>query len=153
MPVTSTSRDFKAKFAFTVEIQGVSYAGFKTCSEIGASIEGIDHREGGAPLPQRDLGLVTYRDVTLERGATDENHLWEWWQEHVDAAKYGGSADAHKRQADVVEWTRLKTAVRGRWRLLNCFLVDFTASGGYDSEANENAMEKIVLRYDSFEKV
>ena len=45
----------------------------------------IDYREGGEALTVRKLpGLVTYANITLKRGITDDADLWAWRQKAMD---------------------------------------------------------------------
>jgi phage tail-like protein len=62
-----------------VEIDGITRAGFRECSGLDTSQDAGEYREGTDPLTVRKLpGLITYSNISLKRGITDDAELWEW---------------------------------------------------------------------------
>jgi phage tail-like protein len=70
-------------YNFLVEIDGITRAGFRDCQGLDSSSPAIDYREGNdAQLTTRKLpGLVSFPNITLSRGLTDDAELWEWRQQ------------------------------------------------------------------------
>src|SRR5215208_131244 len=67
-------------YNFAVEIEGVTRAGFKTCAGLDSSNAVTKYREGDdKTLAQRQIpGLLSFSNVTLTRGITDDHALWDW---------------------------------------------------------------------------
>lgn len=72
-------------FNFRVEIDGIQQAGFQEVSGLEASTPSVDYREGTDPKHVRKLpGLNTYAAITLKRGITSSDELWQWRQTVID---------------------------------------------------------------------
>jgi phage tail-like protein len=150
MPVIGTPRSFHKKFKFIVEIDGVASAGFQKCSELSVEVANVQYSEGGALIPNKSPGRLTFADVTLERGATDDADLFDWMQEVADASANAGLNEPDfKRNLDIVQQDRDGSELR-RWRLNGAWPVKFVA-GDWDNEADENVIESVTLTYDFFE--
>ncbi len=148
--VFGNPRVFHAKFKFTVEIDEVVRAAFRTCSELSAEIAKIEQSEGGALTPNKSPGRVTFTDITLERGATDDFDLFTWFRQTVNASANVGQDDpTFKRDVDIVQQSRSGAEVR-RWNLVQAWPTKFVA-GEWDNEADENTIESITLTYDYFD--
>lgn len=145
MAIFGVSRQYYKKFKFEVEILGVVYAGFQTCSDIRTQVAKIEHHEGGSLIPNKSPGRVTVPDVTLTRGATDDLDLYLWMQEVVAAGSILVEPD-FKRTIDIVQRNRRGDELR-RWTLVNAWPIDFKA-GDWDNDADENTMEEVILAYD-----
>jgi phage tail-like protein len=151
MPVIGTPRSFHKKFKFIVEIDGVASAGFQKCSELSVEVANVQYSEGGALIPNKSPGRLTFADVTLERGATDDADLFDWMQEVADASANAGLNEPEfKRNLDIVQQDRDGSELR-RWRLNGAWPVKFVA-GDWDNEADENVIESVTLTYDFFER-
>jgi phage tail-like protein len=72
-------------FNFLVEIDGITRAGFQECSGLDSSTDLVEYREGADPNHKRKLtGLNTFSNITLKRGITDSDELWQWRQSAVN---------------------------------------------------------------------
>jgi phage tail-like protein len=152
MPVIGTPRTFHKKFKFIVEIDGVASAGFQKCSELSVEVANVQYSEGGALIPNKSPGRLTFADVTLERGATEDQDLFDWLTEVADASANAGLNEPEfKRNLDIVQQDRDGSELR-RWRLHNAWPVKFVA-GDWDNEADENVIESVTLTYDFFDLV
>jgi len=150
MPVIGTPRTFHKKFKFVVEIDGVASAGFQKCSELSVEVANVQYSEGGALIPNKSPGRLTFADVTLERGATQDQDLFDWMTQVADASANAGLNEPEfKRNLDIVQQDRDGSELR-RWRLNNAWPVKFVA-GDWDNEADENVIESVTLTYDFFE--
>lgn len=151
MPIAGTPRNFHKKFAFRLESEGLSYGGFNKCSEIKATVAVVEQYEGGALTPDKSPGRVTIADITLERGASQDDDLWQWFKEVVRVRANSGVVDgAYKRDLTLLQLDRDGTVIR-KWELYGAWPNDFVA-GDWDNDADENVMEKVVLSIDAFDK-
>jgi len=150
MAVIGTPRTFQKKFKFIVEIDDIASAGFTTCSELSAEVAKVEHFEGGAVIPDKSPGRATFTDITLERGATTDRDMWDWFKSVIDAAANSGLLDPeYKRNLDIVQQDRDGSTIR-RWRVENAWPVKFIA-GDWDNNADENVIESVTLTFDTFD--
>jgi phage tail-like protein len=144
------SRSFHKKFKFVVEINAFGSSAWQKCSELSAEIAKIEQWEGGALIPDKSPGRVTFSDCTLERGATQDEDCYSWFKEVANVSANSGLVDdEYKRGGDVVQQDRDGKSLR-RWRLTKAWPTKFMA-GDWDNTADENVMESITLTYDSFD--
>lgn len=149
MPIIGTPRTFHKKFAYVVEIDQLQSAGFQKCSELSVEVASIDYYEGGSLLPNKSPGRLKFADITLERGATKDQDLFDWFSDVADAAANAGLPEPlFKRNLDLVQQDRDGTTLR-RWRLFGAWPVKFVA-GAWDNESDENVIESVTLTYDYF---
>lgn len=150
MTIRGTPRSYYKKFAFVVEIEGVAFAGFQNCSELQAELAVIEQFEGGRLTPNKSPGRVTVSDLTLERGATSDRDLWDWFKKVVDMnANAGLVDDQFKRDLEIVQLDRDGTPLV-RWAVYGSWPSTFVA-GSWDNDADENVMESVTLTIDTFE--
>lgn len=81
MTVIGNPPSFHKKFNFIVEIDDVAHAGFQKCSELSVGVANVQYFEGGSLIPNKSPGRLTFVDVTLERGATQDRDLFDWLQD------------------------------------------------------------------------
>lgn len=151
MPVGSP-RSFYKKFKFVIEIDGFTYFGFQKCSELSAEVAVVEHREGGSLLPDKTPGLVTVPNITLERGATDDEEMFNWFKEVVDMAANLGEGlpdPGYARDLDIVQQDRDGSELR-RWPIKNAWPRKFVA-GEWDNEADEVVITMLELVIERFE--
>jgi len=150
VPVIGSPRSFHKKFKFVCEIDGVAYAGFSKVSSLEVEVANVMHFEGGALTPNKSPGRLTFADVTLERGATQDKDLFKWFQDVARLSSGLGLPDiAYKRNLDIVQQERDGTTLR-RWSLYRAWPVKFVA-GDWDNGSDENVIESVTLTYDYFE--
>jgi phage tail-like protein len=148
MPIVGTPRTFHKRFSFVVESDWAS-SGFQKCSELSVEVASIEYYEGGALIPSKSPGRLKFADVTLERGATKDQDLFEWLQQVADASANAGLVEPRfKRSLDIVQQDRDGSTLR-RWSLAGAWPVKFVA-GAWDNEADENVIESVTLTYDFF---
>jgi phage tail-like protein len=152
MPVLGTPRTFDKKWKFIVEIDSFSYAGFSKCSELSAEVASIEHREGGVLIPNKSPGLMTVADITLERGATSDFSLYQWFSDVARASSNRGLADpGFRRNLDIVQQD-LDGETLKRWNVVGAWPKKFVA-GEWDNDADEVVLESVTLAIDYFELV
>lgn len=143
---------FHKKFKFIIEEAGIAVAAFQKASELSVEAAKIEYYEGGSLTPNKSPGRLTFSDVTLDRGVTADQDLYNWFKQVADAAADTGLNEPDfKRTLDIVQQDRLGDELR-RWRLVNAWPTKFTA-GEWDNEADENVIEQVTLTYDYFELV
>jgi phage tail-like protein len=137
MAVTAKRYDplFGAKFC--IEIGNIQYAGFTEAAGLEAEIEIFEYQEGGNNLYTHKLpGRVKYPKVTLKRGVTDSNDLWEWF-ESVTYRRI------ERKNMSIVLYDQEGSEVR-RWNLTNAYPTKWSGS---TLKANENAVSIETLEF------
>ena len=140
MTVIGNPRSFHKKFKFIVEIDDVGHAGFQKCSELSVEVANVQYFEGGSLIPNKSPGRLTFSDVTLERGATEDRDLFDWFQDVAITSSGLGLTDVnYKRNLDVVQQDRDGVTLR-RWSLSRAWPIKFVA-GEWDNESDENVID------------
>jgi phage tail-like protein len=149
MQITGTPRSFFHRYAFNAEIPGIGSAAFSSVGEISVEAAIVSHSEGGALVPYKAPGRLTFSDVQLERGATRDRDLYDWFLEVANAAAGRGLVNfRYKRSVDIVQLDRDGSTLR-RWTLFNAWPSKFVA-GEWDNDSDEVLIESVTLTYDYF---
>lgn len=84
MPVAEREDPYLS-FRFLVEIQGLVVGGFSEVAGLQANTEVEEIKEGGVNDFVHKLPKITkYPNITLKRGITDLDALWNWHQDIVN---------------------------------------------------------------------
>jgi phage tail-like protein len=131
-------------YNFRVEIDGITRAGFKSCSGLEVSQNAGTYREGtDKSLGMRKIpGLVTTSDVTLARGITSDDELWQWRKKLAT-----GTADRRNMSIVLVNDAG-KDVIR--WNLRNCWPTKWTGPT-LDATADQLAIETLVIAHEGLE--
>jgi phage tail-like protein len=131
-------------FRFRVEVDSVIQAGFSECSGLQAETEVEEVREGGLndyvhKLPKGSKHV----NLTLKRGLTDSDVLWNWYQD-VMSGKKGQRKMVHVVLQDITGqevW---------RWSFREAYPVKWT---GPDLKADGSAVaiETLELAHHGFD--
>jgi phage tail-like protein len=116
--MSATRLDPYNGYNFSVELDGLTRAGFKTCSGLDTTIAVTPYREGTEKvLNQRALpGLVTFSNITLTRGITMDRALFDWHDQIVQ-----GTPIANVRKSISIMLLDNQTNVKIRWDLINAW--------------------------------
>jgi len=152
MAIQGQPRSYHKKFKFLVDIDGFLSAAFQKASELSVEAANVQYHEGGAVIPNKSPGRLTFSDVTLERGATSDLELYTWMKQVADAAAGAGQIDnKYKREVEIVQQDRDNSVLR-RWVLSQAWPTKFVA-GDWDNESDEVVINSVTLTYDFFDAV
>ena len=133
-----------AAFNFLVEIDGITRAGFQTCSGLASSQEVVEYREGTDPLNTRKLpGLSDTDNVTLSRGVTDDAELWTWRKSVVD-----GQIERKNLSIVILDATGQEQV---RWNLRDSWPTRWQGPS-FDATGREVAIESLEIAHEGLEK-
>ena len=143
---------YHKKFLFRVFIDGIQSAAFMNCSPIKGEVADIEVKEGGALVAHKEPGMVTFDDVTLERGVTMNRDLYDKWTsmfrpgsaEGVDTEVGSGDEDDVAFTMEIVEYGRNQVK-KSSWPVSVAHVKAFE-TGGWDNSADEAQVEKLTLR-------
>ena len=107
-----------SNFNFKVEIDGIPHAAFSEVGISEATTDAIEYREGTEPAHVRKLsGLTKYSNLTLRRGVTGTNELFDWFK----------SAGSQRRTVVVQLLDEQQSPVK-RWVMRNVWPVRYAVS-------------------------
>lgn len=125
---------------FYVEWNGIIHAGFRELAGLNSAQTPVEYREGTDPPTVRKLAsLVTYANVTLKRGLTNNDELWKWRQ---NLAK--GNAD--RREISIVLMDETGTE-KVRWNLTNCWPTSWSGAD-FNATSGEVTIETLELAHE-----
>ncbi len=131
-------------YNFLIEMDGITQAGFKECSGLDSTTEIVEYREGGENSASRKLwGRTSYSDITLKRGLTDSDELWQWRSKVVS-----GKSDRRNGSIIVLD-SEGKEAVR--WNFVNAWLSKWEGPS-FDSTANDVAIETLTIAHEGIQR-
>ena len=152
MPIIGSPRSHHHRAKFLVEVDDLGHAGFSKASEISAEVAKVEHWESGSSIPNKSPGRLTFADVTLERGATQDRDLFDWFQDVASMSSgLGLAGEGYKRGVDIIQKDRDGTTLR-RWTLSKAWPIKFVA-GEWDNESDEVVIESVTLTFDTFDLV
>jgi phage tail-like protein len=131
-------------FRFRVEIDGIAVAHFSEVSGLQVETETEPYEEGGVndfvhQLPKR----TKFQSITLKRGITDVDTLWQWHQDVV-IGKF------QRKNGSIILLDEAGED-RWRWNFSNAFPVKWS---GPDLRADSNtvAFETVELAHNGIKK-
>lgn len=133
-----------AGYNFSVELDGMTRAGFRECSGLESSQNAGEYREGtDRNLSVRKMpGLNTYNDITLSRGITSDGKLWEWRQKVMK-----GNVERHNVSITLLDHEGNPCIT---WNLFECWPKTWTGPS-LNATNDEIAVEQIVLACERIE--
>ena len=134
---TGERRDPYRSFNFEVVVDGVRSA-FSECSGLTADGDAVDYREGTdlQPNVRKLVGLRKYTNITLKRGYTQDDSLWQWY---VNIAN--GVAD--RRNVTITLMNEERQPVM-RWHAENAW-INKIEGPSFKASSNEVAIESVDL--------
>ena len=131
-------------FRFRIEIDGITVAHFSEVSGIQAETDTEPYEEGGVNDFVHQLPKGTkYPHVTLKRGITDVDELWNWHQEVV-------SGNFKRKNGSIILISEAGED-KWRWNFIKAFPVKWTGPE-LKADSNTVAFEAIELAHNGIRK-
>ncbi len=133
--------------SFGLEIEGESVGTFRKCTGITNKNEIITETKvkGGKTVVQKQPGLLSVGDITLERGYTDNMDLYKWREEIVK-----GKVSSNRKDCSVVVYNTQDEEV-ARFNIFDCWPAELSGPE-LDASSNDVAIEKVVLACERIER-
>lgn len=134
---------------FGVEFGGAVEGAFRECSGLGSENEVVEYKASGPKgeyVIRKVPGRMTWNNITLKRGITDDMKMWEW-RKRVEE----GDIDGARRNGAIVMYNQHGEA-KARWEFFDawpCKLSGPTA----DAASNEVAIEELEITVERYERV
>jgi phage tail-like protein len=143
MPETAKRVDPFISCKFHVQIDNIEQASFTECSGLQVETEVYEYQEGGFNEYVHKLpGRSKVSNVTLKRGVTDSNELWEWYQNIV-------RGDIKRKNVSVVLYDQAGSEVM-RWTFVGAYPVKWVGPT-FKSDDNTVAIETLELAHQGIE--
>lgn len=131
-------------YNFYVEWDGIIHAGFRECDGLDSKQTATEYREGTDPLTKRKLpGLVSYSNITLKRGITDNQELWTWRESVMKGTIV-------RRNISIVLMDDAG-AEKLRWNLTNCWPTSWSGPT-FNATSDDVAIEQLELAHEGLAK-
>jgi phage tail-like protein len=133
-----------AGYNFSIELDGITRAGFRECSGLENSQNAGEYREGTDKNPsvRKIPGLITHSDITLSRGVTSDSKLWEWREKAMK-----GTVERHDISVSLLDETGAATIT---WNLFDAWPRQWTGPS-FNATSDEVAVEQLILAYERIE--
>lgn len=148
----AVSRPLIEAFNFRIMIDGLGSTDFAKVSQLQMSFGVNKYREAGATLITKDPDVVDFEDISLERGVSFSEEVYQWalrTSRNIMGSTLGLSVSTDKRNATLYEYTRDKQIAK-RVQIYGAFPVSFIA-GEWNNFEDQVLIEKLTLAYDFFE--
>jgi phage tail-like protein len=131
-------------YNFAVEMDGITRMGFKDCSGLDSTTNAGKYREGtDATLAQRQIpGLLSFSNIQLKRGITDDHALWDW--------RDGVAKGAAVRRTISIILRNDKGEEKIRWNIKNCWPTKWSGPT-LDATSDTVAIETLELAHEGIE--
>ena len=142
-------------FKFRVKWEGKYIVGVSRISGLRRTTEVVTHREGGDPSSSRKSpGRTEYDAITLERGVTHDTEFERWANK---VRNYGSGLGAEVSLKDFrkdiyIEVYNEAGQLVLAYKVYRCWVSCYQALPELDANANEVAIESIVLQNEGWER-
>lgn len=138
---------------FRVEVDGYDSQNFEYAGPFDMDVEESITRTGPNMVETKEpTGKLTVPDLELRRPMNDNNDLWNWFKETIDAATGRGTVPVDlKRTVDIIQMDQAHTDVKA-WRNWQCYAKGYRG-GEQDVEGTRAKTEGIILSREYFERL
>lgn len=133
---------------FALDVDGVVSAFFKEASGFNNSSEVVTHQAvdaQGRTVIQKIPGTLTWDDIILRRGITDDKGLWDWRQKVIDGlvseARANGSVIMYNSMNEEVARFNFSNGWPSGWK-----------GPDVNSEDQSVAIEEITITHEGLER-
>lgn len=134
---------------FALDVDGVVSAYFKEASGFSNSSEVITHQAvdaQGRSVIQKIPGDLTWDDISLRRGITDDTALWEWRQKVID-----GDVGSARANGSIIMFNQSNEEV-ARFNFTNGWPSSWKGPD-VNSEDQSVAVEEITITHEGLDRV
>ena len=128
---------------FKLDVQGITGGHFTSCSGFANTSEIVTHQASGdaGAVHQKLPGTLTWSEITLERGLTEDMSLWNWRQQVID-----GNIDDARKDGSIVMLNTMGEET-ARWSFTRAWPSAWTGPDvGADNQAV--AIESITIAHE-----
>jgi len=142
------------RFLYRLSVGALEVAGFNKVSGLKVEVERTNYSEGtfgGHPIALP--GIMSPGDLTLERGLTTSEEIWEWVLLVVDTKNarpsLGTPAPLYRKDITIELLDRDGVTVTKSWRVVECWPMSYELDD-LDSGSSDVLLEKLQLAHEGF---
>lgn len=137
--------DIYRAYNFVLDLQGVNAGFFTEVTGLSVDVEVIEYRSGGDTAAVSKLpGRVSYGDITLKWGVSDNRVLWEWLMTAVNGA-------VEKKDVSIILMKPNGREEQTRWNLRNAWASQWRGSK-LNALGQDAAIETLTLTHEGIER-
>lgn len=143
------SQDPAVSFHFSLEVQGQITGYFTSVDGIGSEHEVVDHKvtdDNQKPIMMKIPGRLTWGEITLKRGITDNRDVWDWRKMVED-----GQVEQARSSGSVIMYDQEGTPV-AQWDFVRAW-PSKVSGPGISSENSEIAVEEMTVVHEGITRV
>jgi phage tail-like protein len=134
-----------ASFNFSLEIDGITKAGFSEVTGLNAEVNIIEYRDGkDGNTPRKLPGLFKQGNITLKRGVIQDAEMFKWF-------KTGMDGDIDRKQSISIVLLDEKRTEKVRWNLSQAWPSKYIGAD-MKANANEIAIESLEICHEGMER-
>ncbi|GHV24727.1 hypothetical protein FACS189465_2180 [Clostridia bacterium] len=135
-------------FRFTVEFTGLGVSSFKSCTAFSADVASSEYREGsfGRLTVRKVPGLVTYGDLSLEKGIYQDLALYQYFDKFLE-----GETVEPVASTVVTVWDNSMKPV-AQWEVFHAWPYKYETTG-LSADSSEIMVETIGFYNEGFRRV
>lgn len=143
MPTGSRTDPF-GNYNYMVELDGIARARFSEVSGLDTTVEVIEYREGGELGTTKLPGRVSYSNISLRWGMTDDTELYDWIRQTA-------LGTTERKNGSIILLDRQGAEI-ARWNFFNAFPSSYKAPD-LSASGNEVGIEALELAHERLERV
>ncbi len=131
---------------FALEVEGVEIGRFTGVTGLGYSAEVVTFQDttiSGEIVTRKRPGRITYNDITLKRGLTDDNSLVDWYQTVLDGV-------VERKNGSIVMFDAAGEET-GRWDFEAAWISSWSASD-LDAGSDDIVIEEVTITHEYLER-
>lgn len=153
--VNTTRIDPFKNFKFLVRFDGSNepVAGVSKVSMLKRTTEVVSHREGGdLSTPRHSPGRTSFEPITLERGVTFDPEFERWANLVYSTEGNAAVSLANYKRNLIIDVLNLQGVVVKSYRVLRCWVSQYTALSDLDANANATMIESVIVQNEGWER-
>jgi phage tail-like protein len=134
---------------FGVEFQGQIAGAFRECSGLGSQNEIVEYKASGPKgeyVIKKVPGRMSWENITLKRGITDDMDMWEWRKLVED-----GEVEQARKNGSIVMFDQAGREM-ARWDFVEAWPSKITGPNA-NADNNEIGIEELEITHEGYRRV
>lgn len=153
MAIFETFNDLVPNYKFEVDIPGFGSVNFQQVDGLGHAAETQEYQEGGTLVKKQLYTGTRYRDITLRRGVSTSNQLWDYSQHPMRtmdelAENSGSSVQEYRTDITIKQLDNAGNTVK-QWVVIEAWVKEYNLNT-LNADSNQVSIENVVLAHSGF---
>ena len=138
-------------FRFLISIDNIAVAGFSEVSGLEKNIETEDYKEGGNDFIYKFPKGISFNNLVLKKGLSDNDELWQWYQKISSAISHQKPLGVLKKNITLVVLDEKREKTKWTFIFKNAYPVKWTGPT-FNALGNSIVIETLELVHQGFER-